>query len=218
MNEILVLSTAYFPPVQYISKCARHGQVLIEQHENYQKQSFRNRCEIYHANGRLPLSVPVINDHGRKTIIKDCRVDNLRAWQNNHWRSIESSYRSSPFYEFYRDDLQEIFQKKYDFLLDLNQDTLQLALSWLDMDCTCKRTGEYVFSYPSGCKDYRYAIHPKGQFRKNDHAYQEIQYTQVFEEKHGFQSNLSILDLLFNEGPNAKNLLYQAYKDLNGEH
>jgi hypothetical protein len=197
--------------VQFVSKCAWHDRVLIEQHENYQKQSFRNRCEIYHANGRLSLTVPVINEHGRKTKIKDCRVDNHRAWQNNHWRSIESSYRSSPFYEFYRDDLQEIFQKRYEFLLDLNHDTLQLALSWLDMDCTCKRTDEYIFSYPHGYNDFRYAIHPKKQFRQVDTTFQDISYTQVFEEKQGFQSNLSILDLLFNEGPNAKNLLKQAY-------
>jgi len=198
MNEIL-LSTAYLPPIEYFAYILQCNALKIEIHENYIRQTYRNRCTILTANGILDLSIPVNKVDGNHTLCKDIRISYISNWQSKHWRAIESAYNKSPFFLYYRDDFEKFYTQTFKFLIDYNTEFLRLIL---------KKTGiskEIVFTdvfYPvnNSTNDLRYRIHPK--------LIQDVfffpHYYQVFEEKHGFIPNLSIIDLLFNEGPSSK--------------
>ncbi len=204
MNTGIVLSSAYLGPVQYYSKLAHYDKILIEAHENFVKQSYRNRCNIYGANGVLVLSIPVKKDQP-KTKTKDIRIDYDTNWRKMHWKSIESAYRSSPFFEFYEDDLMPFYEKKYKYLLDFNHEIQQVILEHLELESHIIFTDHYLQAEEIEIIDYREKIHPKKKVVDNQFIIKE--YTQVFHKKHGFITNLSIIDLLFNEGPNAINIL-----------
>jgi hypothetical protein len=194
-NMPVICSTAYFPPVEYFYELNKYRIIYIDSYENYIKQTYRNRCEIFGANGKLSLSIPVIKTTGNHTLVKDLEIDNDQPWQNIHWHSIESAYNSSPFFLYYRDQIEVFFQKKYKFLLDLNTEIIQYLLKQCKISCEIKFTVDYI--KPSNeIIDYRNEFTPK----KSEPNYSFPGYTQVFSEKHGFIKNLSILDLLFNEG------------------
>lgn len=195
-----ILSTAYFPPIQYISKLIRHRNVIIEKHENYSKQSYRNRCIIYSANGVQTLSIPVKKKTG-KVIITDIEIDYTENWQTIHLRSIDSAYRSSPFYEFYIDAFLAFFKKKYKFLIDLNIEITHKILNEIEEKSDISFSNKYIDSEEEN--DFRETIHPKKNKQTKDTDFVLKPYTQVFSDKFGFKENLSILDLLFNEGPNT---------------
>ncbi len=189
----MILSSAYFPPVEYFSKIIKSDILIIEKYENYSKQSYRNRCNILSPNGIKSLTIPIKKISGKKILIKDIEIDYSIDWQKNHFKSLYVSYKSSPFYEYYIDAFIPFFNKKYKFLLDFNTSILSKLLSELGIDKKNKYTTEFMKKYPQN--DFRYTIHPKikpEQFQK--------EYTQVFSEKLNFSENLSILDLLFNEG------------------
>ncbi len=200
MSKKVILSTAYLAPVQYFTKLFKYDEVFIEKHENFIKQSYRNRCKIYGANGELSLSIPV-KKISLKTKIKDLLIDYDTNWQKLHWKSIESAYRSSPFFEFYEDDLKPFYEKKYKFLLDFNIEIQNMVLEHLDIDVNLKFTDKYCHILTEEIDDLREKIHPKK--KENDPDFITVEYTQVFQGKYGFIPNLSIIDLLFNEGPNA---------------
>lgn len=200
MNKKVILSTAYLAPVQYFTKLFKYDEVFIEKHENFIKQSFRNRCKIYGANGELSLSIPV-KKISLKTKIKDLLIDYDTNWQKLHWKSIESAYRSSPFFEFYEDDLKPFYEKKYKFLLDFNSEIQNVILEHLDFNIDLKFTDKYCHILTEEIDDLREKINPKKEYV--DPNFKIVEYTQVFQEKYGFIPNLSIIDLLFNEGPNA---------------
>jgi len=205
-----VLSSAYFPNIQYLSKFLIYNTVIIDVNENFQKQSFRNRCYIQTANGVSPLVVPV-----RKYFhcqIKDIEIDYSEDWQKNHFRAILSAYKNSAFFEHYFDYFKPFFEKKEKFIVDLNIKILDVTFKQLQLK------NNYVLSEcfieDTTIINFREKIHPKIVKNEYDEAFVPINYMQVFSERHGFSPNLSILDLLFNNGPMStsviKNSIYQA--------
>ena len=203
MSSKILLSTAYLAPIQYYTKFLVYDKVIIEAHENFIKQTYRNRCKIYGANGELTLTIPV-KKISTKTKIKELLIDYDTNWRKLHWKSIESAYNSSPFFEYYADDFIPFFTKKYKFLFDLNTDLLNMILNILDINIIPGFTDQY-FNSEYLIDDMREKIHPKKRF--NDQKFKIIEYTQVFQLKSGFIPNLSIVDLLFNEGPNSSEIL-----------
>ncbi len=207
MSGICLLSTAYLPPVQYISKFLLYKKILIEQHENFSKQSYRNRCNIYGANGQQTLSIPVRKNNSVKIKITDVQIDYDTNWQKIHFKSIESAYRHSPFYEYYIDYFMPFFKQKHKYLFDFNTLILNKLLEILEIKTDISFTTGYITNHNSGVCDCRDSIHPKKRMQKPDNTFKNIKYQQVFSGKFGFLPNLSTLDLLFNEGPNAVNIL-----------
>ncbi len=195
----IIISTAYFPPVQYFAALLKYENVLIEKHENYLKQTYRNRCEILSPNGKQTLSIPIIKKSGTKQLISDVKIDYKNNWQLQHLKSLQTAYLSSPFYEFYIDAFMPFFEKKYTFLFDFNLEIIFTLLSELQIEKNLNFTEKYIKQYLSG--DYRNLIHPKKNTSETFTEYKPKKYTQVFFDKFDFIPDLSILDLLFNEGP-----------------
>ncbi len=202
-EQHIVLTTSYFGPVQYFTKFLLPGKIVLEKHENYIKQSYRNRTIIFGANGTIILTVPVKRGSFHKVPIGELEIEYKDNWQDTHWRSIESAYRSTPYFEFYAGEIVSVFQLKTRYLLDLNDIILKLMLGLLQID------GDFTYTpfyYKNGSSlDYREAIHPKKKVP--DPLFNPAEYPQVFQSRFGFRANLSILDLLFNTGPDAKTIL-----------
>ena len=201
-----VLSTAYFPPVEYFFAIANSGKVLVEQHDVYQKQSYRNRCVIYSAGGPESLTVPVVKEGMHARPIRDIRIDYSEPWLQHHVRAICSAYNSSPFFEYYADDLLPVLERRETFLFDLDMNLLSVLLDLLGMKPDLSLTEEFVHCYGEG--DFRDVIQPKHKGATLLETYKnEKTYFQVFSIKSGFVPNLSVLDLLSNEGPDAGSFL-----------
>ena len=207
----ILLSTAYFAPVRYFTKLAAFSESYIEQHEHFIKQTYRNRAIILGANGPISLIVPVEKGRGQKIAIKDLRISYDENWQRNHWRTIFSAYNSSPFFEYYAHDLEPFFLKKHTFLFDFNQQITETMLEILDIQTTINLTGAFE-QIPDGCLNYREKINPKVPINAYNEHFIAQPYTQVFCNKFGFMPDLSILDLLFNEGPSAHSILINCWK------
>ena len=200
MREDLILSTAYFPPAEYFSLIKGAGQVLIEQEENYIKQTYRNRCKILASNGILILSVPVMKGGKIKARVKDITVDYSKRWQQVHIRAMVSAYNRSPYFQFYFDSLEEILLRNHKYLLDLNDQLLIKCLEILNINKCPMHTSSYETGYEAD-RDFRYRIEP-GVFS----GYSGKPYIQVFNGGE-FVGGLSILDLLFNMGPESTRYL-----------
>jgi len=209
----VLLSIAYWGPVQYFTKFLIYDEIWLEIHENYTRQTYRNRCNIFGANGKLALTVPVLTGAKHKTLITDLRIDYTKSWQKLHLKGIESAYRSSPFYEFYIDDLIPFYSKKYIFLFDFNMDILQKILNLLDLKTEIKYTDKFVSPAMGNITDMRESIHPKKSWQ-SDHHFVPVEYKQVFSDKYSFIANLSIIDLIFNAGPEAAGILRGSIKPL----
>jgi WbqC-like protein len=199
MSDV-VLSTAYLPPVEYFKKIKEVDSIYIEKHEHYLKQSYRNRCNVFAANGVLSLSIPVVNTHD-KEIVTDTKISYAEKWQQQHWRTIESAYRNSPYFIYYADALKPFYQKKYSFLFDFNTELLRLLINNFKLNAELKFTE--TFNKSNLLEDYRYTIHPKN---KTEAVNFKI-YPQLFNDKFPFAPNISGIDLLFNVGPHAKDYL-----------
>lgn len=200
MNSLL--STAYLAPIKYFAVLQQSENVLLERFEHYPKQTFRNRCTIYGANGPLSLTVPVTKGDLLKIYTRDLRIDYSLNWIKIHYKAIESAYNSSPFFMFYADEVFDIYNKKPAFLYDFNLELTQCICSFLRLNSIIDGTLAYQSTSPEGFTDMRNITNGKslsfGQFPP---------YTQVFESKFGFIENLSIIDLLFNVGPDAGDYL-----------
>ncbi len=196
-DDISYLSTAYLPPVAYIKVIAGKSVTFIEKFENYQKQSYRNRCYIYSANGPLPLIIPIVRG-GDSRSISQVRIDYSKEWQKQHWRAIFSAYNTSPFFNYYKDDIYPFYCSREPYLLDFNASILNAILELIGLDARPEFTSLYRETIDG--VDLRDMIHPK---REDESKNKYGQYHQVFAHKYGFLKNLSIIDLLFNEGPNA---------------
>lgn len=199
-----LFSTAYFAPVQYYWHWRRSEQPMVEACENYLKQTWRNRCVIGTANGPMTLSLPVEGILGKSTI-RDVRLSDHGNWQHLHWNSIESAYNSSPFFEYYADDLKPFFEKKHNFLFDFNEEIREKMCELLEIRTSSQLTTTYLPEAETldGLVDFRNNIHPKKKPEIVDPLFKPEPYYQVFDRKFGFQPNLSIMDLLFNMGPEA---------------
>ena len=197
----VVLSTAYLPPIDYFSSILSSSKCCIEQFENYQKQSYRSRCHIYSANGLLSLVIPVLRDNGHSVPVREVKIDYSRKWQQQHWMAIVSAYRMSPFFEYYQDDFEPFYKsQEIEYLFDFN---LKLTTMLLNL-AGINREISLTDSYENHEVDLREAIHPK---RPSLLQNKNGQYHQVFAHKYGFIANLSIVDLLFNEGPDTVSYL-----------
>ena len=199
-----LLATAYLPPVEYFALLLSEN-AAIEREERYQKQSYRNRTVIMNGNGALNLIIPTIHD-GRMGIVKDVRIEYVTPWQRAHWRSIESAYNNTPYYLYYKDALKPFFEREYEYLFDFNLQLIQTLMQLLRLDREIQTTTTFT---PYTSEDTRLLIHPKHS-RKEDYPFRlKTPYYQVFEDKFGFVPNLSVIDLLFNEGPQAATYLRQ---------
>ena len=188
------ISTAYLGPVQQYSKMFHFPEVRIETSENYLKQSYRNRCIIAGANGPLPLSVPIVKPDTLKCLTKDIRISDHGNWRHLHWNAIISAYNSTPFFEYYEDDFAPFYEKKYEFLFDFNEELRMLICQLLDIQPQIQFTTSFEADVEN---DFRW-ISPKQDIA--DPSFLLKPYYQVFQDKHGFLPNLSIIDLLFNTG------------------
>ena len=207
----ILLSTAYFAPIRYFSKLAVYPEIYIEQHENFIKQTYRNRTVILGANGPIPLIVPVEKGRGQKINIKNLQIAYDEEWQRNQWRTIFSAYNSSPFFEYYADDIEPFFRKKHKFLFDFNQQITETILGILEIPRSLNLTEDFE-QVPVNCLNFREQISPKTHLIDPDQHFVAQPYTQVFSEKFGFVPDLSILDLLFNEGPSAHAVLLDCFQ------
>jgi hypothetical protein len=201
----ILLSTATFAPVQFYTKILKADSVYIEQFENFIKQTYRNRYTILGGNGPIDLIVPVVKGRGPKTLIKDLLISYDTDWQRNHWRTIFSAYGSSPYFEFYADDLIPYFEKKFKFLSEYNLAIHETLCELFEIENNIVLTEDFE-KVPDGTLNYRDRISPKEK-TPPDPYFHPLEYTQVFSDKLGFSPNLSILDLLFNEGPNSYSIL-----------
>ena len=208
-QQPILLSTAYLPPVQYMSKFLQDAPVYLESQENYQKQSYRNRCYIYGANGRQCLVIPVKKQHGEKTPVTRVEIDYQYSWQKIHMKSIESAYRLSPFFEYYADEFNAWYNREIPLLFNWNLGLLKDVLKFLGISEIPVHTDTW-YKEPFDRQDLRQCIHPKPRMNKKDTCFRPVPYLQVFQERYGFIPNLSIIDLLFNEGPQAVSILRRS--------
>ena len=194
-----IMVPPYFGPISCWKQII-NSTILWDVHQNYIKQTYRNRTFIHSANGLQKLTVPVKHSKIKFSML-EAKIDNTIAWQKNHWRSIQSAYSSSPFFEFYKDSLEVFFSKKYIKLLDLNMNTIKMISEWLEVDLNNDFSKKYVEDYNT-IFDLRNLIEHKNKTKKLI-----PNYTQVFSNKNGFINDLSIIDLIFNEGPNSLRFL-----------
>ena len=199
MNNILIHPT-YFPSISHYVAIVQAESVTFEMEDNFQKQTNRNRMYIYSPNGIQMLNIPIKHSKDKHQKYKDVRIENDFGWQKNHFKSLEAAYRTSPFFEYFEDDFRPLFEKKHEFLMDLNLEIFQLVNDSLGINIQPEKTTEF-FHEVSDYIDFRPLVNGK----KDTTQLQE--YTQVFNEKYGFINNLSILDLLFNEGRYAVDYL-----------
>ncbi|MGD9978940.1 MAG: WbqC family protein [Bacteroidales bacterium] len=210
MIDAAILSIAYLPPIQYFAKLIHFQNVFLEASENYVKQTYRNRCVILSANGPLPLVIPVIKARGNHTPIRLVEIDNSTLWQKNHWKTIESAYRTSAYFDFVADVLYPFYTHAYHNLYEFDLMLIKAILSFLSLDVNLTATSVYVSQYNNSL-DFRNSIQPKVK-QSVDHQISSFEYFQVFSAKFGFVPNLSIIDLLFNEGLMAKRILEESQK------
>ena len=192
MNSIII-HPSYFPPISTFVAIAKADLVTFEMDDNYQKQTNRNRMHIYSPNGIQLLNIPIKHSKEAHQKTRDVQLETDFNWQKQHFKSLEAAYRSSPFFEYFEDDIRVVFEKKYTFLMDLNLETMAIVSKCLRLDFDNTETTEYLKEVTDKT-DNRNLINGK-----KDTAVFET-YTQVFDDKHGFLNNLSILDLLCNEG------------------
>jgi hypothetical protein len=199
----LIIESQYFGSINYINTLFQFSNIYIEQYEAYQKMSFRNRCVVAGSNGLVHLSVPLEKGRNQRQLMKDTRISYSGRWQAEHLRTIESCYSRSPYFEFYRQDVWKLVQKTEAFLLDKNLAILEWLQKVVKLSGAVSLTAAYHKEYPPEVADHRNQILPKN-FQDQPRP---LRYTQVFEERIGFQPNLCILDLLFCNGPDIKNAL-----------
>ena len=193
--ESVLLSSAYLPPVSFFTAINSGGDVLIEQYDNYCKQTYRNRCRIATAAGVQALTVPIVKSSSPKQLMKDVRISDHGEWRHQHWNALESAYMNSPFFMYYQDDFRPFYEKKYEFLIDYNTELTLLIMKLAGIDKPLRLTESYG-KKDENVLDLRQLAEPGINEPEECRPY-----WQVFKERYGFKANLSAVDLLFNMGP-----------------
>lgn len=205
--DILIHPT-YFPNIAHFVAIMNAKEIVFEMDDNFLKQTYRNRASIYGANGKLVLNIPVIHSQKNRQKYRDVKIFNEEKWQDNHWKSLLSAYKTSPFFEYYEDEFKPLFSQKTTYILDYNLKCFEVVCDCLQLELNTSKTESFI-KVAEDKIDYRYLVNAKKEKLQNFDNY-----TQVFGVKHGFLPNLSILDLLFNEGPNAVNYLESQIENL----
>lgn len=199
--KTILLHPSYFPSIEQMAAVAQAEKVVFEAEDNYQKQTYRNRTFIAHSNGKLLLNIPIKHNQTNKRLkTKEVIVENDFPWQEQHWKSLQSAYRTSPFFEYYEDDLQPFFTETVGNLMEHNLKIFDLLCELIGIDVEISKT--VSFELNPEITDLRFLINAK-----RTSSFEPETYTQVHEANHPFLPNLSVLDLLFNEGPNALSYL-----------
>jgi hypothetical protein len=203
--DSIVIESQYFAPVIFYKKVNNFLHVEFDIYENWQKMSFRNRCTLAGSGGPVSLSIPLEDGRGQRRLMKDVRIANRYPWQSQHWKTITSCYNRSPWFEFYRDELEALFQKPVNFLVDWNLACWDWTLKKMGMEISTGTTAQYLVEYDmSKWLDLRSQLLPKSIMDQYPHP---VVYPQVFEDRTGFIPHCSILDLIFCEGKNARMVL-----------
>ena len=197
----VIIHPTYFPSIAHFVAIAKAKEVILEMDDNFVKQTYRNRTYIYAANGKLALNIPVLHSQKNRQKYRDVKIFNKEPWQSIHWKSLLSAYRTSPFFEYYEDEITPLFKQPFEYILQFNLACLETICNCLQIETDFTKTKVYQKNVDK-IVDLRPLV-----FAKKEKTQSFIPYTQVFENKHGFISNLSVLDLLFCEGPNALNYL-----------
>lgn len=205
-QSTVLIEAHYLPSIQYFSKLTQCSTLILEAHENYQKGSYRNRCHIAGANGMMRLSIPLRKGKNEQLSIQKTAISYDESWINQHWQGIRSAYGNAPYFPYYQDELEALFQTRPSYLFDWNKALITLLLELLQMDVKIQCSHDFIKATEPEVLDLRGRIHPKSHRQQADGNFQPVPYPQLFEERHGFLPNLSILDLLFCTGPQA--LLY----------
>lgn len=205
MKKLLLTDLQSFGCIDYYTSLVGYDELLLEQCEHYKKGSYSNRYYLATANGSRLLSIPLVHSDRSRTAFKDLRISDTDPWQKIHWRTIVSAYKRSPWFDFYQPELEVMYNKNYQFNLDWNWDAFRLVSKWLHLDWSFDWTRVYKKEYED-----ENIVDERSRFLPGKKSQNKIYYPQVFEDKNGFFPNLSILDLLFCEGNNARRLLKNA--------
>ena len=200
----VLLYPTYFPSISHYAAMVQAEQVTFEMEDHFQKQTNRNRTYIYSPNGIQLLNIPIVHSKQNRQKTRDVQIESAFNWQKQHFKSLEAGYRSSPFFEYFEDDIQPLFQQNHNYLMDLNLAVFELVNNCLGIAISAEKTTEY-FHENQAFVDFRELANGKKDMTVCE------PYTQVFGEKHGFINNLSILDLLFNEGRYALDYLKKVH-------
>lgn len=206
----ILIESQYLPSIQYCSKFCTNQPIIIEQHENYRKGTYRNRAHVATANGFLRLTIPLQKGKNQQQNIRTTRIAYDQDWQTQHLMTIQAAYGNSPFFDYYIDELRPFFEEQYEFLFDWNQAVLNQLLELMGIVPNYTLSTEFKKEVSSDCLDLRNFIQPKLSKQQVDPNYKSIKYGQVFEERYGFLPNLSVLDLLFCTGPEASSVLQRS--------
>lgn len=199
MNQYII-DNQFIPCVNWFKMSINQSYILISEYQRWKKMSFGNRCVLSGGNGMIPLSIPVENGRDQKCLFKDVRIANKENWQPRHWRTLVSCYNRSPYFEYYQEGFRPFFEKKYDFLIDLNLAIIQTCIDYLAVNKRIMLVSDDKFPIIDTEDNF---LTPRTYSKVPD----PVKYHQLFEDRVGFLPNLSLVDLLFMEGPNAKSLL-----------
>jgi len=205
--QTVLLDCEYFPCIGWYQQFLRHEKIWIEKHEYFQRASLRNRCYVAGPNGRLALSVPLEGGRNQRILMHELKISDRDPWQDRHWKTLQACYGRSPYFPYFEEAIGGIFTRKYNFLVDLNLDTLVLMNSLLSVKKEFEMTMDYQKTYPDQVADQRSAFNAAHPGELTD-----VRYLQPFEGKNGFIAGLSMLDLLFCEGKQSLQLLLSHEK------
>jgi len=203
IQENVIVPCCYLPPISFWSVWLNAAHIEIEAQENFVKSTFRNRCEVAGTNGLLKLSIPVEGGKSHRQLFKDTRIANDKRWQKIHWQTLCSAYRRSVYFEYYEDRLAPFYHKEFEFLYDFNRQLLELVCSFFKVEKPNAFTSTYEKEYGTGVLDLRSYFKSLNETLPGNIHFEAPEYFQCFGDRTGFLPNLSVLDILFSEGPNA---------------